>query len=145
MLSILQEELKTAMKAGDKPKMTGLRNIIGKLKVRQIDKGEPLTKQESLKIIQSVAKQLKESIKQFQKGDQDYLVQTETFELSILEQFLPQQISVDKIRPLVKETIQSTKAENIPVLDQVMGIIMKDLAGSADGKLVRQIVRKELS
>ena len=145
MLSILQEELKTAMKAGDKPKMTGLRNIIGKLKVRQIDKGEPLTKQESLKIIQSVAKQLKESIKQFQKGGRDDLVQTETFELSILEQFLPQQISVDKIRLLVKETLQSTKAENIPNLGQVMGIIMKDLAGSADGKLVRQIVREELS
>ena len=68
MLKQLQEELIIAMKAGEKAKMMGLRNIIGKLKASQIDKGETLTAEESLKILKSAAKQLNESIDQYQKG-----------------------------------------------------------------------------
>ena len=65
MLDQLQEELKIAMKSGEKAKMMGLRNIIGKIKATQIDKGETLTNEESLKILKTAAKQLKESIDQY--------------------------------------------------------------------------------
>ena len=101
MLDQLQEELKTAMKAGDKPRMTGLRNIIGKLKASQIDKGESLTEEESLKILKSSAKQLKESVEQYQKGDRADLAEKELFELSLIEKYLPEQISEGKIRDAV--------------------------------------------
>ena len=73
MLNQLQEELKIAMKAGDKATMTGLRNIIGKLKASQIDKGESLTKDETIQILKSAAKQLKEPVEQYQKGGRDDL------------------------------------------------------------------------
>ena len=89
MLNQLQEELKIAMKAGDRASMTGLRNIIGKLKASQIDKGEPLTKKEIMKIMKSVAKQLKESVEQYQKGGRDDLAEKELLELSLLDKFLP--------------------------------------------------------
>ena len=145
MLSILQEELKTAMKAGDKPRMTGLRNIIGKLKASQIDKGEELTGDESLKILKSAAKQLKESVEQYQKGGRDDLAEKELFELSLLEKYLPEQISEGKIRDAVKNTIQSSGAESMQDMGKVMGMLMKELAGTADGKLVQQIVLEELS
>ena len=145
MLDQLQEELKTAMKARYKPRITGLRNIIGKLKASQIDKGEELTDDESLKILKSAAKQLKESVEQYQKGGRDDLADKESFELSLLEKYLPEQLSEGKIRDAVKNTIQSSGAESMQDMGRVMGLLMKELAGTADGKLVQKIVQEELS
>ena len=145
MLGQLQEELISAMKAGDKPRMTGLRNIIGKLKASQIDIGEELTGDESFKILKSAAKQLKESVEQYKKGGRDDLAEKELFELSLLEKYLPEQISEGKIRDAVKNTIQSSGAESMQDMGKVMGMLMKELAGTADGKLVQQIVLEELS
>ena len=145
MLDHLQDELKIAMKAGDKATMTGLRNIIGKLKASQIDKGEPLIKEETLKILKSAAKQLRESVEQYKKGGRDDLAEKELFELSLLDKYLPEQLSEGKIREIVKETIQVSGAESMQDMGRVMGILMKELAESADGKLVQQIVGEELS
>ena len=145
MLDQLQEELISAMKAGDKPRMTGLRNIIGKLKASQIDKGEDLTGDESLKILKSAAKQLKESVEQYKKGGRDDLAEKELFELSLLDKYLPEQLSQDEIRTTVKNTIKSTGAESMQEMGKVMGAVMKEMAETADGKLVQQIVQEELN
>ena len=145
MLGQLQEELISAMKAGDKPRMTGLRNIIGKLKASQIDKGEELTGDESLKILKSAAKQLKESVEQYKKGGRDDLAEKELFELSLLDKYLPEQLSQDEVRTTVKNTIKSTGAESMQEMGKVMGAVMKELAETADGKLVQQIVQEELN
>ena len=106
MLNQLQQELVVAMKAGEKAKMMGLRNIIGKLKAAKIDKGESLTDEESLKILKSAAKQLKESIDQYQKGGRDDLAEEETYELSLLEKYLPEQLSEKIIRETVKNIVE---------------------------------------
>ena len=145
MLNQLQEELKVAMKGGDKASMTGLRNIIGKLKAAQIDKGESLNEEESMKILKATAKQLKESVEQYNKGGREDLVQKELFELSLIQKYLPVQLSEDKIRDLIKTTIQSAGAESMQDMGRLMGILMQELAGTADGKLVQQIVQEELS
>ena len=145
MLNQLQKELVFAMKAGEKAKMMGLRNIIGKLKTAKIDKGESLTHEESLKILKSAAKQLKESIDQYQKGGRDDLVEEEAYELSLLEKYLPEQLSEEIIRASVKNIVENTGSESIQNMGQVMGAAMKQFAGSADGKLVQKIVQEELS
>ena len=145
MLDQLQEELISAMKAGDKPRMTGLRNIIGKLKASQIDKGEELAGDESLKILKSATKQLKESVEQYKKGGRDDLAEKELFELSLLDKYLPEQLSRDEIRTTVKNTIKSTGAESMQEIGKVMGAVMKEMAETADGKLVQQIVQEELN
>ena len=145
MLNQLQDELKIAMKARDKAAMTGLRNIIGRLTASQIDKGEPLTKEEALKILKSAAKQLRESVEQYKKGGRDDLAEKELFELSLLDKYLPEQLSEGKIREIVKETIQTSGAKSMQDMGRVMGILMKELAELADGKLVQEIVREELS
>ena len=145
MLNQLQKELVVAMKAGEKVKMMGLRNIIGKLKAAKIDKGESLTDEESLKILKSAAKQLKESIDQYQKGDRDDLAEEEAYELSLLEKYLPEQLSEKIIRETVKNIVENTGAESIQDMGQVMGAAMKEFAGSADGKLVQKIVQEELN
>ena len=145
MLNQLQKELVVAMKAGEKAKMMGLRNIIGKLKAAKIDKGESLTDEKSLKILKSAAKQLKESIDQYQKGDRDDLAEEEAYELLLLEKYLPEQLSEKIIRETVKNIVENTGAESIQDMGQVMGAAMKEFAGSADGKLVQKIVQEELS
>ena len=145
MLNQLQQELVVAMKAGEKAKMMGLRNIIGKLKAAKIDKGESLTDEESLKILKSAAKQLKEAIDQYQKGGRDDLAEEEAYELSLLEKYLPEQLSEEIIRETVKNIVENTGAESIQNMGKVMGAAMKEFAGSADGKLVQKIVQKELS
>ena len=145
MLGQLQEELISAMKTSDKPRMTGLRNIIGKLKASQIDKGEVLTGEESRKILKSAANQLKDSVEQYKKGGRYDLAEKELFELSLLEKYLPEQVSEGKIRDAVKNTIQSSGAESMQDMGKVMGMLMKELAGTADGKLVQKIAQEELS
>ena len=145
MLNQLQEELKLAMKSGNKAAMTGFRNIIGKIKTAQIDKGESLSYEQSLKILKSAAKQLRESVEHYNKGGREDLAEKELFELSIVEKFLPKQLSDDKIRKIVKETIQSSGADSIQDLGRVMGILMKKLTESADGQLVQKVVREELN
>ncbi len=145
MLDQLQEELKIAMKAGEKAKMMGLRNIIGKIKAAQIDKGETLTNEESLKILKTAAKQLKESIDQYQKGGRDDLAEKEAFELTLLEKYLPEQLSEEQIRQTVKNIVKNTGAGSMLDMGKVMGATMQELAGSADGKIVQKIVQEELS
>ena len=145
MLDQLQEELKIALKAGEKAKMMGLRNIIGKIKAAQIDKGETLTNEESLKILKTAAKQLKESLDQYRKGGRDDLAEKEAFELTLLEKYLPEQLSEEQIRQTVKNIVKNTGAGSMQDMGKVMGATMQELAGSADGKIVQRIVQEELS
>ena len=145
MLDQLQEELKIAMKAREKAKMMGLRNIIGKIKAAQIDKGETLTDEESLKILKTAAKQLKQSIDQYRKGGRDDLAEKEAFELTLLEKYLPEQLSEEQIRQTVKNIVKNTGAGSMLDMGKVMGATMQELAGSADGKIVHKIVQEELS
>ena len=135
MLDQLQEELKIALKAGEKAKMMGLRNIIGKIKAAQIDKGKTLTDEESLK----------ESIDQYRKGGRDDLAEKEAFELTLLEKYLPEQLSEEQIRQTVKNIVKNTGAGSMQDMGKVMGATMQELAGSADGKIVQKIVQEELS
>ena len=145
MLSLLQEELKAAMKARDKAKLTGLRNIIGKLKTLQIDKGEDLTKAECIQILQSSANQIKDSIDQYAKGGREDLAEVESYELKLIKKYLPEQLTEDELRSLIRKTIESTGAKSIQDIGRVMGTAMKELAGTANGKVVQKIVQEELS
>ena len=145
MLALLQEELKAAMKAKDKATLTGLRNIIGKLKAQRIDKGEDLTDQECIQILQSSVKQLKDSIEQYEKGGRDDLAKVEAFELKLIEKYLPKQLSEEEIRISVQKTIKSTGAKSMQDMGRVMGSVMKNLAGAVDGKVVQKIVQEKLS
>ena len=145
MLDKLQIELKTAMKAGYKFRLTTYRNMIGKLKAIQIDKGSDLDEKECLKVIQGMAKQIKESIHQFKKGGRDDLVKAETRELEILESFLPQQLSEDDLRKIISSVIEFTGAAGPSDLGKVMPAVMGEVAGRGDGKLANQLVRELLT
>jgi len=141
----IQKDMYKAMKEKEKERINALRNIIGKLKYRYIDKGDKLTEQEEIKVIQSLAKQRRESIEMYKKGGRNDLVETETKELSIIEEYLPQAMSEEEVRQLVRETVKETGAESMSDLGKVMPLVMKKGAGKVDGKLAQDILRELLS
>ena len=145
MLSLLQAELIKSMKAKDKPTIIGLRNIIGKLKAKKIDKGDSLTTNECIQILNSSAKQLKESIIQYDKGGRNDLAEVEKFELKLLERFLPEQLSKKDIRLSIQKHIKLINAKSMQDMGKVMSVVMQELMGIADGKIVKIIVQEELS
>ena len=141
----IQKDMYKAMKEKEKERINALRNIIGKLKYRYIDKGDKLTEQEEIKVIQSLAKQRRESIEMYEQGGRNDLVETETKELSIIEEYLPQAMSEEEVRRLVRKTVKETGAESMSDLGKVMPLVMKKGAGKIDGKIVQEILRELLS
>lgn len=137
--------MKSAMKASDKSRLMGLRNLIGKIKAKQIDKGEALSDEEALKVVQTAAKQLRDSVEQYKQGGRDDLVEKEAFELSIAEEFLPEMMSEDEVTKIIKNIISETGAESMKDMGKVMGSSMQALSGKADGKVVQTVVRNLLS
>ena len=141
----IQKEMYKAMKEKEKERINALRNIIGKLKYRYIDKGDKLTEQEEIKVIQSLAKQRLESIEMYKQGGRNDLVEIEMKELSIIEEYLPQAMSEEEVRRLVRETVKETGAESMSDLGKVMPLVMKKGAGKVDGKIAQKILRELLS
>ena len=141
----IQKDMYKAMKEKEKERINALRNIIGKLKYRYIDKRDKLTEQEEIKVIQSLAKQRRESIEIYKQGGRNDLVETETKELSIIEEYLPQAMSEEEVRRLVRETVKETGAESMSDLGKVMPLVMKKGAGKIDGKIAQEILRELLS
>ena len=145
MLSTLMNDMKSAMKAGEKSKLGALRNLIGKVKAKQIDNGKELTTDECIKVMASAAKQLKDSIQQYKDGGREDLAANEAFELSIVERYLPEQMSEDDVRAIVKKSIADVGAESLKDMGKVMGAAMQAVGGEADGSIVQKMVREELS
>ena len=145
MLSTLMNDMKSAMKSGQKLELVALRNLIGKLKAKQIDNGKDLTTDEYIKVIASAAKQLKDSIQQYKDGNREDLAKNESFELSIVERYLPEQMSEEDVRSIVKKAILDVGAQSMKDMGKVMGNAMQVVGSEADGSIVQRIVREELS
>ena len=145
MLDIIRKDLKEAMKAGNKIKLNALRNLVAKIKAAEIDKGDLLTDEEAMKVCMSSAKQIKESIKQFKNAGRDDLVKDEEAELEIIQNYLPQQLSEEEITIKIRTIIKEQNAQSAADMGKIMGPLMKELSGTADGKIVQNIVIKELN
>ena len=141
----IQHDLHEAMKKKEKEKINTLRNIVGTLKYKVIEKGEGITEQEEIKVVQSLAKQRKDSIEMYKKGERNDLVEIESNELSIICEYLPQEMSEKEVRIFVKDSVEESGAQSIADLGKIMPIIMKKGAGRVNGKLAQQILREILS
>ena len=147
-MSILQqliEDMKQAMKAQEKLKLSTIRLLISDLKKEKIDSGKDLTPDQEIKILMSAAKKRKEAIEAYQAGNRQDLVEKEQQELAIIHQYLPAQMSAQEIAKQIDEIIQSTGALSMKDLGKVMSEAMKILKGRADGKIVQQLVREKLA
>ncbi|NQV42878.1 MAG: GatB/YqeY domain-containing protein [Candidatus Marinimicrobia bacterium] len=141
----LTEQLKTAMKAKDQTSLKTIRDLKARIQSREIDKGEPLTETEFVKLVQTAAKQRKEAIDLYEKGNRPELVEVELAELKVLEKYLPQMMNDSEMEALVKQVLGDTGATSMSDVGKVMGPLMKAAAGKADGKRLQEIVRGMLS
>ena len=141
----IQSDMYTAMKDGEKEKASTLRTVLAKLKDKQIDAREPLSEKDEIKVLQTLVKQRKESIDLYQKGGRSELAEAESFELEIINTYLPEMMNEDDVRKLIEEIIEETGAQSMADLGKVMPQIMKQGKGLIDGKTAQRIVSELLS
>ena len=140
----VQADMYTAMKSGDKEKANTLRNVLSKLKDKQIEKREALTSEEEIKILQTLVKQRKESIELYEKGGRDELVVIERQEMEIINSYLPKMMSDDSIKNIVKNVIENSGANSMSDMGKVMPEVMKQGKGLIDGKTAQKFVSEML-
>jgi uncharacterized protein YqeY len=145
MLHQIEIDLKDALKNQDKAKVGVLRILISKCKNKSIATGKPLEDSEVMKVLQTAAKQHKESIKLYKQGERNDLVNQETAELNIVEAYLPSMMTKDEIKSIVSSVIEETGASSMADFGKVMPQVMKKGAGKIDGGVAQNLLKELLS
>jgi hypothetical protein len=141
------EDMKTAMKAGDKDRLGTLRMLKSKLQMAEVDlRGKKgldyvLEDEHALGALSSYAKQRRDSIESYDKAGRPDLAAKERTELEIVQEYLPAQLGEDDVREIVKQAIAEVNASSPDDMGAVMKVVMPKVKGVADGKLVNQLVR----
>ena len=141
MLDQIQNDMKTALKNGEKVKANTLRLLISKLKNKAIEVGSSLDDKQILQVIQKTAKQHKESIKMYKDGNREDLVTQEQAELDIVEKYLPSMMDENEVTAIVKSIIKETGATTMADFGKVMPQVMKKGAGKIDGSMAQAILK----
>ncbi len=140
----IRENIKKSMKSGDKIRLEVMRGLVtaftNELVATARTPQDMLTDEEVIKVITRAAKQRKDSIEQFTKGDRMDLVDIESDQLHILEEFLPKLMEVEEIEEVVKAKIAELAVLDSSKKGMFMASIMKDLKGKADGAMVKEVV-----
>lgn len=143
LFDTLQKELISAQKAKDVTRVSTLRMVISEMKNRQINTQKDLTEADEMAVMKSEVKKRKDAIEQFEKGGRSDLVAKEKSELEILGSFLPAEMSEQDIQALVDAAV--LPGMTMKDMGSVMGKIMADTKGAADGKMVSDLVKKKLA
>jgi len=141
----LTEDMKTAMKAGDKPRLGTIRLALAALKQREVDERIELDDASVLAILDKMVKQRRDSIAQFEKASRDDLIAIEQAEIDVLIQYLPKQLDEAEIEQLVAEVVSESGAQSMQDMGKVMGALKQKVAGRADMQLVSAKVKAALS
>lgn len=145
MFDQIQNDMKTALKSGEKVKVNILRLLISKLKNKAIEVGSSLDDKQILQVIQKTAKQHKESIRMYKDGNREDLVKQEQAELDIVEEYLPSMMDENEVTTIVISIIKETGATTMADFGKVMPQVMKKGAGKIDGSIAQSILRSKLS
>ncbi len=140
----ITDDMKSAMKAGDKDRLKVVRLMMAAIQQVEIDKRIELDDTAVLGVLDKMVKQRRDSVEQFQKGNRDDLADIELAEIVVLERYLPEQLSDAELDTLVDEAITSTGAQGIRDMGKVMGIIKGKAAGRADMSAVGAKVKARL-
>jgi hypothetical protein len=141
----ITEDMKTAMRAGEKERLGTIRLILSAVKQREVDERITLDDSQVLAAIEKMIKQRKEAITQFEAGGRADLVAKETAEIAILQTYLPAQMSDAEIDALIAEAIASTGAASIKDMGKVMGAVKAKAQGRADMGAVSARIKQKLS
>ena len=143
ILDQIEKDYEQAFKAKEKNVVSTLRMLLAALKNEKIKKKDHLADEDIIRVIKSEIKKRKEAIEEYNKADRQELASIEEKELNILEEYLPAQMSEEEIRQQVKQIL--AEVEDKESLGKVMGVVMAELKGQADGSLVKQIVEEEIN
>ena len=144
LLKKIQNDMYTAMKAGEKENSNTLRSTLAKLKDKQIEKRNDLTEEEEIKIIQTLVKQRKESIELYIKGGRNELADIEKNEINLLTSYLPQMMPENDIKNIVEAVINEVGATSLSDMGKIMPEVMKRGKGLIDGKTAQKFVQESL-
>jgi uncharacterized protein YqeY len=136
----LAEDVKAAMRSGDSLRRDTLRLVQNALKYAEIEKGGPLEASEEIEALRRQAKQRRESIEAFELGGRQAQADQEAAELAILEEYLPTLLGREEVEALARDAIEATGAQGPAEKGKVMGRLMPQLRGKADGTLVNAVV-----
>lgn len=140
----IEKDLIEAMKAHNETNVSVLRMLKSAIKNQEIQKQTELKDEDVMSVIQSQIKQRQDSIALYEQGQRTELAEKEKTEIGILIKYLPEQMSEEKIREIVKKAVIDSGASSIQEMGKVMGVLMPQVKGKADGSLVSKIVKEEL-
>jgi hypothetical protein len=141
----IRSEMLDATRARNNVLRDTLRLMVAAIENGRIDAGHELSDDETLRVLQKEAKQRRESIVEYRKGNREDLVEQEQKELDIIQTYLPEQLEEGEVRQFVVETIAEVGATGPDDMRNVMGPLMQKLGGRADGRVANAIVRELLS
>jgi uncharacterized protein YqeY len=142
----IEQDLKTALKAGDKQRLSCLRMVKSKIQEKQVElRGKEgfdakLSDDDVMNVVSAYAKQRRDSIESYEQGGREDLAANERAELEIISAYLPQQMSEDEVAAIVDEAVSESGASAPKDMGAVMKLVMPKVKGRADGKLVNRIV-----
>ena len=141
----IKEAVKVAMKSGDAVTLSTLRLLLAALQNEEIRLRRELVPEEIQRTIATLSKQRTEAIDLYRKGKRDDLAQKEEAELGVLKRFLPQPLSEDEVKSLIRASIAEASAQGIQDLGKVMKLVMPKVSGRSDGKRVNELAKALLS
>lgn len=142
----IMSDMKSAMRDKDQVRLDTIRFLQAAIKNREIEaRPNPLTSDDVMAVIKKMVKQRKESIEQYQSANRQDLVEKENAELKVIESYLPPQMSKDQVEALVVQVIAELKPTSIKDMGPVMKAVIAKSGGSADNKVVSEIIRSKLS
>ena len=143
----IMAQMKDAMKAKDDKSLRALRAIKAAILLAKTSEGSggALKEEDEVKLLQKLIKQRKDSLEIFQQQNRTDLAQKEQEEITVIEQFLPKQLSAEELREVISKIIAETGASSPADMGKVMGAATKQLAGKADGKSISAIVKELLA
>lgn len=140
----LEQQMKEALKAGDQIRLSTLRLLLAAIKNEEIAQGREATDEDVVTVVRRQMKQRRESVEAFRQAGREELARKEEAELAILNTFVPQQLSEEEIRQIVKEVLDQLPETERNNFGRVMGATMSKVKGKADGNLVAKVVKELL-
>jgi hypothetical protein len=141
----LQQDMKDALRGGDKPRLGVIRLILAAVKQREVDERIELDDAQITTVLDKMSKQRRDSLEQYEKAGRDDLAGQEKFELGILKSYLPEQLGDAEIDALIEEAVQATGASSMKDMGKVMGQLKNKLQGRADMGAVSGKIKARLA
>ena len=141
----IQDDMKTAMKAGDKRRLGAVRLILAALKQKEVDERKELTDADVLGILEKMLKQRRDSIAQYEQAGRTDLAEQEAFEVGIIQGYMPAQLSDAEIAAIIEEAIAASGAKAMADMGKVMGLVKPRIQGRADMGAVSARVKQRLA